>query len=434
MKTIDEELLQKFERNYDSRRELVTLNAVMSRTEIKDLAYIPANSARLNKDFSIEIETHGITAQEKSGRCWAFACLNMMREKVIENCNLDHFELSGNYIAFYDKLEKANNMLEMAIEYADRDLDDRIMEYIINGIWDGGYWSMDVDLVKKYGIVPKSVMPESYQSTHTEKFMTLLNNLLRKDVCILREQIALGNDVTGLKEEMLEEVYQMECIAFGKPVTSFNFEYRDKDGIYCCDENITPKEFYEKYINMDLDAYVMVCSEPTSHKEYDKHYVFHYMGSMVESDVDYINLSNDQLEELCIRQLEDGEPVWFSCDALAYGDRQEGVWDPKSFDYEGLFGGIDFDLPRENRIDYQTSRGNHAMILTGVNLDSKGMPNRWKIENSWGEEVGKKGYFVASEEYFQEYVYEAIILKKYLSEEQLALLESEPERLEPWQG
>ncbi len=434
MKAITKELLNRMEQDYDRNPHFRTLNATLARTEIKDLAYIPANAARLKKDFSIEIETHGITAQEKSGRCWAFACLNLMREKVMENCNLDSFELSGNYIAFYDKLEKANNMLEMAIEYADRPLDDRMMEYIINGVWDGGYWSMDVDLVKKYGIVPKEVFPESYQSTHTEKFMFLLNNLLRKDFCILREQMEMGNDVTGLKEEMLSEIYQMECIAFGKPVSTFNFEYRDKDGIYHSVESITPQEFYDEFIGLDLDAYVMVCSEPTYKKKFDQHYIFHYSGSMAESDVDYINISNDQLEDLCIKMLEDGEPVWFSCDALTYGDRQEGVWDPKSFDYNGLFGGIEFDLPRENRIDYQTSRGNHAMLLTGVNLDSKGLPDRWKIENSWGGEVGKNGYFVASEEYFQEYVYEAIILKKYLNADQLALLESEPQRLNPWEG
>lgn len=433
MNGITNEMLEAFRSGYENDRAAVTNTAACARSEIKDLAFLPMNAAMLNGSFSVEIETHGITAQQKSGRCWAFAVLNILREQCAEKTGMKEFYLSGNYIAFYDKLEKANNALELAIANADKPLDDRMMEYLLNGFHDGGYWNMAVDLVQKYGIVPASVMPETYQSEHTEQFMRLLNNLVRKDICILRRVCAEGIDPQPVKHAMMAEIYKMECIVFGEPVDSFDFEYRTADGAFHRDVQITPQEFYEKYTNHNLDEYVMVTCEPTEHKHMDTLHKFHYIGSMADKDICFLNIPIEEIEDLCIKQLMDMEPVWFSNDAGAYGDRQSGVWDQNSFDYEGLMGGVQFSMDKEDRLNYHVSSGTHAMILVGVNLDESGRPDRWKIENSWGGELGKNGIFVCSEAYFREYVYEAIIQKKYLTEKQLALLDTEPEVIQPWQ-
>ncbi|MBR3343004.1 MAG: aminopeptidase [Solobacterium sp.] len=433
MNGITNEMLEAFRSGYENDRAAVTNTAACARSEIKDLAFLPMNAAKLNGSFSVEIETHGITAQQKSGRCWAFAVLNILREQCAEKTGMKEFYLSGNYIAFYDKLEKANNALELAIANADKPLDDRMMEYLLNGFHDGGYWNMAVDLVQKYGIVPASVMPETYQSEHTEQFMRLLNNLVRKDICILRRVCAEGIDPQPVKHAMMAEIYKMECIVFGEPVDSFDFEYRTADGAFHRDVQITPQEFYEKYTNHNLDEYVMVTCEPTEHKHMDTLHKFHYIGSMADKDICFLNIPIEEIEDLCIKQLMDMEPVWFSNDAGAYGDRQSGVWDQNSFDYEGLMGGVQFPMDKEDRLNYHVSSGTHAMILVGVNLDESGRPDRWKIENSWGGELGKNGIFVCSEAYFREYVYEAIIQKKYLTEKQLALLDTEPEVIQPWQ-
>ena len=84
-------------------------------------------------------------------------------------------------------------------------------------------------------------------------------------------------------------------------------------------------------------------------------------------------------------------------------------------------------------LEYGDSPSNHAMTLTGVNLDEQGKPNRWKVENSWGKDNGEDGYYVASDKWFDRYVTEIIIRKEYLDDATRALLETEPVELDPWQ-
>ncbi|MDO5110291.1 MAG: C1 family peptidase, partial [Erysipelotrichaceae bacterium] len=342
------------------------------------------------------------------------------------------FKLSGNYMSFYDKLEKSNNLLEMAIANADKPLTDRKMEYIFNGFWDGGYWDMAADLVRKYGIVPDWVMPETYQSSHTERFMKMLNSLLRKDIMELRAMIREGKDITERKKEMLTEIYKAECNVYGQPVRTFHLEYRDKDGVYHAEHDLTPQEFCRKYTDINFDDYITVTNEPTECKPFNRLFHFHYSGSMADRDVTFLNLEMPELKRMAVEQLKKGEPVWFGCDSGAYGDRQEGVWDPASFDYRNVLGGADFFQNKKERLESHDSFATHAMILTGVNFDKDGKPDRWKIENSWGKDVGKNGYFVCSDRYFDEFVYEVIVRKELLSDEQKEMLSQEPVALEPW--
>ena len=434
MEKITEELLEKMHRAAESDRQVRTNTAAMAKTELKDLAFLPCEAAKLNGEFEVEVKTHGITAQQKSGRCWLFAALNIMREEVIKKTGVDKFELSQNYLSFYDKLEKANNILEMAVRDADLSLEDRKVEYdLLKGMGDGGYFDMAKDLAKKYGVVPKSAMPESYQSEHTDKLSYLTNYLLKKDAGILRRAVKAGEDTRALKEKMLTEIYKIEVMAFGEPVTEFDFSYRDKDGNFHEDKGITPREFYDKYVGLALDQYVTLVNEPTSERKFNTLYKHHYTGSMAESDVYSFNVSQERMEELAVNQLKKGYPVWFGCDAGAFGDRKEGVWDPDSFDYEGLLGGVDLGDSKENHLLYRASGSTHAMILTGVNFDRDGRPERYKIENSWGKEVGRDGYFVCSEKYFREFVFEAVIRKEFLSESELKALDAGAVELEPWE-
>ena len=431
---ITTEMIGKFHEKCAEDAAVYTLGAAMAKTEMKDLAFVPMNAAKLSGEFSVEVTTHGITAQQRSGRCWMFAMMNILREEAAKNLGMEKFTLSGNYLAFYDKLEKANNVLEMAIEYADRPMNDRMMEYVLEGFGDGGYWDMAVDLVKKYGVVPESVMPDSYQSCHTETFRKMFMTLVRKDALELRRLVLEGIDPQERREEMLAELYRVESIAFGLPVESFDFSWRDKDGKFHEEYGITPKQFYEKYIGLDLGQYITITNHPTDALPMDHYYQFHYIGSMAESNIVNLNLTQQELEDLWIAQLKDGEAVWFGCDSGAFGDRAKGVWDPDSLNYEGILGGVDLSMTKKDRLMSHDSFATHAMILVGVNFDQDGTPNRWKIENSWGEDVGKKGYFVCSEKYFREFVYEAIINKKHLSAEQLAMLDKQPVTINPWES
>ena len=342
MNRLNEEMLEEFRAAYENDLQAKRAAAACARTEIKDLVFLPMEAAKLNGDFSIEVKTNGITAQERSGRCWMYAMLNILREQAAKNLGLEEFKLSGNYMSFYDKLEKSNNLLEMAAANADKPLTDRKMEYIFNGFWDGGYWDMAADLVRKYGIVPDWVMPETYQSSHTERFMKMLNSLLRKDIMELRAMIREGKDITERKQEMLTEIYKAECNVYGQPVRTFHLEYRDKDGEYHAEHDLTPQEFCRKYTDINFDDYITVTNEPTECKPLNRLFHFHYSGSMADRDVTFRNLEMPELKRMAVEQLKKGEPVWFGCDSGAYGDRQEGVWDPASFDYRNVLGGADF--------------------------------------------------------------------------------------------
>lgn len=432
MKDITKDVLQGFRQSYASNKEAQVLQSALAKTDMADLAYVPTAGAKLKGAFSVEALTRGITAQQRSGRCWLFAALNILREKVAETCRLDEFELSQNYLSFYDKLEKANNFLEMVIENAHEPIKGQAMQYVLRGMTDGGYWTEAVDLIEKYGVVPKQVQPESYQSDHTDRFVAMMNRLLRKDARELRELVLAGKDPYGRKQEMLAEIYKAECIAFGEPVQTFDFAYRDKDKVYHEERNLTPQEFYQKYVGISLRDYVPVIHEPTPDKPLNRLIRFHGIENMAGSDMEALHLSQEELEDLCIKQLKAGQAVWFACDAGAFGARKDGVWDPDSVQYEALLGGFSTDMPKGERLQYGSSSATHAMLLTGVHFDGDGRPDRWKIENSWGKDVGDKGYFVCSEKYFKEYVYEAVIDRRHFSPQQAALLETEPVVINAW--
>lgn len=433
MKEINDALLQSFRAKVAADPSVSVLNGALAKTDLADLSFVPMQAALHDGPFAVEVKTRGITAQKQSGRCWLFAALNILREKVAETCNLDEkFELSQNYLSFYDKLEKANNFLEMVIEQAKEPVKGQSMQYVLRGMVDGGYWCEAAHLVEKYGVVPKSAQPESYQSEHTARFLATLNRLLRKDAKELRDLVLAGQDPYPRKEAMLEEVYRAQCIAFGTPVDHFDFAWRDKDKKYHCHRNLTPKEFYDKYVGLSLADFQPVINEPTPDKDMDRLIAFHAVENMVGKDMLALNLSQKALEDLCVKQLKAGQPVWFACDAGAYGARKEGIWDPASVQVEQLLGGFDTTMAKGDRLWYGASSATHAMLLTGVDFDAEGNPTRWKIENSWGKDVGRDGYFVCSEAYFKEFVYEAVIHKDHFTAEQLEMLKKKPQYINAW--
>lgn len=320
MKEINDALLRQFRAQVAADPAAAVLNGALAKTDLADLSFVPMQAALHDGPFAVEVKTRGITAQKQSGRCWLFAALNLLREKVAEKCNLDEkFELSQNYLSFYDKLEKANNFLEMVIEQAKEPVKGQRMQYVLRGMVDGGYWCEAAHLVEKYGVVPKTANPESYQSEHTARFLATLNRLLRKDARELRDLVLAGKDPCARKEAMLAEVYKAECIAFGTPVDHFDFTWRDKDKKYHVDRNLTPKEFYDKYVGISLADFQPVINEPTPDKGMDRLIAFHAVENMVGKDMVALNLNQKALEDLCIKQLKAGQPVWFACDAGACG-------------------------------------------------------------------------------------------------------------------
>ena len=303
-----------FEDKYAGSPLCRAMTNALYKHSVKDAAFCHEGLASSQYAFSIEIPTLPVTNQKASGRCWIFSALNVLREVTAKKCNLDKFELSQNYTAFWDKFEKANYMLESIIDLADRPTDDRLVCHILSeGVGDGGQWDMFVNLVEKYGVIPKSAMEETYQSSNTRDMNALLNSKLRQCAARLRETVRSGGDAQAQKKEMMSEIYCFLCMCFGKPPKKFDFEYVDKDKKYHVVRNLTPKAFYEEYVGMKLrDDYVSIINSPTEDKPFGKSYTVDYLGNVAEgAPVRYYNLPMDTLKSLIIRQLSDGEVVWF---------------------------------------------------------------------------------------------------------------------------
>ncbi len=406
---------------------------------VNDLAGISRvfESAAANPNyFSIDIKTLPVTNQMHSGRCWLFASLNLLREMIVKKYKIEgQFELSQNYMAFYDKLEKANFSREASLGEADAQANDETVRYLMEtAVGDGGQWDMFVSLVKKYGICPKSAMPETYQSSHTQAMTRLLNRRLRKFNADIRRLKAEGAKPAALRKEKdkcLGECYGLIASCFGLPPKTFTFEYYDKKGAYHGYRDITPLEFYEKYAGVDLDDYVGIIHGPTADKPYHKMYTVKYLGNVVGGNpVSFMNLPLDEFKEAILKQLKAGEIVWFGCDCGKDADREKGLWDDAAFDYAGTFD-MDLAFSKEDMLDFRESAMNHAMVFTGVHLvDEK--PVRWKIENSWGEDRANKGYYICTDTWFDKYMYEAVVNRKYLTAEQKKVLKQKHIELEPW--
>ena len=435
-KNITMEQLEAYEKAFDSDlAKQVAMRAVTNCGVVK----AATNNEIFRQDrhqFSISLEQGKITNQKQSGRCWMFAALNTMRFAVMQKLNLATFELSQNYTLFYDKLEKANYFLESILETMEEPTNGRVIAHLLMApLNDGGQWDMFCNLIEKYGVVPKDAMPESACSSSTREVTGYMTRKLREFACILRTGYQNGKTIDqlrGEKEAMMETIYNMLCIALGKPPKTFTLEVRDKDKKFIREENLTGKEFFKKYIGWELSDYVSLINAPTADKPYLKTYTVKLLGNVVEGrPVKYLNLPVEDLKKAAIAQMQDGHPVWFGCDVGKCSLREGGVMDLDAIKADELFG-TQFGMDKAQRLDYGDSLMTHAMVFQGVDLDDNGQPLRWRVENSWGKDAGEEGYYVMSDAWFSEYTYQVVVNKKYLTAQQVEELSQEPIQLEPW--
>ncbi|MCY0870469.1 MAG: C1 family peptidase [Firmicutes bacterium] len=434
-RAITDTMNTRFRQKFQSVTQNRTIMNAIRKNGIQAVAMNQDAVINMQHTFSHEIETGAVTSQKQSGRCWMFAGLNTMRIRVAQKCNLKSFELSQNYQMFWDKFEKANYFLETILETLDEPTDGRLVNWLLHGpVQDGGQWDMFVNLVHKYGVVPKSVMPETFHSSSSGMMNRLVTVKLREFAASLRESAAKGQTQSSLraqKDEMLFAIWRLLCEFLGEPPEHFAFEYRDKDGEFHRDENLTPQSFCEKYVDMNLDDYISVIHAPTADKPFNHMYTVKYLGNVQDGqEVRYVNVDMDVLKQATLAQLLDNETVWFGCDVGKMADRDSGILDTALYDYEAALG-VPFSMTKAQRLDYCESQMNHAMVFTGVHVVD-GKTERWKVENSWGSEPGKDGYFVMSDPWFDEYMYQAVVKKSHLPAEIQQVLTESPKVLEPW--
>ena len=435
MAKITNERTQAFRKAFEQNSKQIALQRGVVKNGIRASAENIQTHVENTPVFSIDLATGKVANQKQSGRCWMFAALNTFRHKLLTTFQLKDFELSQNYTFFWDKYEKANYFYENILNTADQPVTSREVAFLLQTPQqDGGQWDMIVSLFQKYGVVPKSVMPESSNSSNSRDLNNYLNKLLRKHAVLLRQMIleeATEEEIQANREAMLQEVYNLLAISLGTPPTVFDFEYRDEEINYHLDQGLTPQSFYDKYVDVDLDEYISIINAPTEDKPFMKSYTVDMLGNVVDGkQVKYLNLEMEDFKALAVKQLEQGESVWFGCDVGQSSTRDSGIMALDAYDVEDLFD-VDLTMTKAERLDYGESLMTHAMVLTGVDLID-GQAKKWKVENSWGEKVGEKGFFVMSDEWMDEYTYQIVVRKEFLTPEQLAAFEAEPTVLAPW--
>jgi bleomycin hydrolase len=385
--------------------------------------------------FSNVLDDWAVTNQKQTGRCWMFAGLNLFRAGAIAKMGLKSFEFSQNYTMFSDKIERANYFLEAIIDTADRAVDDRTVAYLLaRPISDGGQWNMFVNLVRKHGLVPKQMMPETQSSSSSGRMNSILAAKLRETAFELRNAFAQGastDDLRRQKEQALGVIYRILCIHLGTPPQQFAWQWTDKDKTFHRDPEMTPQQFAAQYVELPVDEYVCVVHDPRPTSPKGKTFTVEYLGNVLEGGiVKYLNVDIELMKELASKAILGGEPVWFGCDTGKMSRRDLGLWDKELYDYGSLYD-TKFGMDKATRLSYHETQMTHAMLFTGVDMvDDK--VRRWRVENSWGEEAGKKGFYVMNDNWFDEYVFEIAARRSALPPELQEALDEEPIVLPAW--
>lgn len=412
------------------------------------LALSRAATAGLDEHFSHRIKSPGIANQRKSGRCWMFAGLNVLRPQVMRQHQMAEFEFSTAYLQFWDKMEKANLFLESVIDLRDADFLDRDWEMVAcRTLLDGGWWNFLAGLIMKYGVVPASAMPETHGSGHTENLNYVLGRLLQVHAVNILALHAKGRDLDALrarKSKALAEVYRMLALNLGEPPAEFEWRYRrqaegDKDKTdpdTVADTSLTPLErhtprsFYEKYVSLPLADYACFYHDPCN--ELRRHYQFDRARNIVDDEcMRFVNIDMDSIKRMAAASILADEPVWFAVDMRIDQSGSEGIMEHQLFDYGALFG-LDLTVSKADRIRFHAGASCHAMVLMGVDLDADGRSRKWLVENSWGDKKGRAGRWTLHDRWFDEHVYTIVVHPRHVPADIMALFAEEPEVLPAW--
>ena len=427
---IDAAMMETIRSGYKGTAAERAVKNALATTPISTLATNGDNLAMCDTHFAYRVKTKGITDQKSSGRCWLFTGLNVLRAKMIVKHDLREFEFSQNYLSFHDLLEKSNLFLQGIIDTRNLPLDDRKVDWLLkNPIGDGGQFTGVSNLITKYGAVPSSAMPETYQSNNTRDMRMILSLKLREYALTLRS--AKKGETHKLKTQMLTEIYGILVKCLGTPPTEFEWTRYNSKGEKVSTKVYTPKGFYDEFIGEDLESnYIMVMNDPT--REYGKVYEIDYDRHTYDGDNWlYINLPIERIKEIAIASIKDNTAMYFSCDVGKFFDRKKGVLDIANLDYQSLFG-VEFPMDKKQRISTFASGSSHAMTLIAVDVDNNGQTTKWMVENSWGPASGYKGNVIMTDEWFNEYMFRLVAERKYVPQDILKMLEQKPIQLPAW--
>lgn len=424
-------MLQQMEKTQQSAPASKAIFNALASNKIDNLAKNFANQGAIDTHFSTETPKQSIHDQKSSGRCWMFSGFNVLRANFAkQHADTLAVEYSHDYLFFYDQLEKANLMLQGVIDTAKKPMDDtRVQFFFKNPLNDGGTFCGVSDLADKYGLVPKSVQPETFSAENSAKMSSMISSKLREFGLELRQMAADGKKPAAIKArktEMLSTVYRMLCLTLGEPVKEFTYAFRNKDGKTVGEaRRYTPKEFFKATVGEPLSgSFIMVMNDPRRpyHKTYEVEYDRHtYDGQNWK----YLNLPMDEIEQLAMASLKDGRKMYSSYDVGKQLDRERGYLDTENYDYASLFG-TTFGMDKAQRIATFDSGSTHAMTLSAVDIDADGKAVKWKVENSWGPNHGQGGSLIMTDRWFREYTFRLVVNKQYVPQDIMKQFEQKP--------
>lgn len=430
MEQISVEEISKFSKNYNRHKQNKVIENAITKNGLEKACINRESIIENQPIFNIELPESKRYNQKENYKCWIYAGINVIKHNIAKNLNIDimDLELSNNYIAFFDKLEKSNNAYENIIHLENANIDNINKENIIKYCAEeGGYWQMFAAIVTKYGIVPKSFMPDVVESMNYQKVTYILSEKIKKDIITLlnmKKNKASIDELEKQKQDFLQENYNLLSKILGEPVFKFDYEYKDKNGKIQVYKNLTPIEFKNQFLTLKLEDFVSIGNVPMYNKEYNKNYAKKYMGNVYrKSQVGFLNLPIEDLKKFVILQLKDGIPVWMGIHIRKFENEEAGILDTRLYNYRDT---LNLKcLTKEEALNFQDIQLHHAMTICGVHIvDDK--PVRWKVEDSYGEKEKINGYYVMNDNFFNEFVLNIIVHKKYLSEEQLELLKQPP--------
>ena len=432
-KTITRKQVVELRKEFDAEPSNKVAQNAVTNVQLPDLTLNRDLVQDIDDSFSIKLDAWKVTAQMRTGRCWLFATLNLFRVGAMKKMNLKNFEFSQAHIHFWDKFERSNHLLEAIIETSDRPGDDRTIHFLLSDpIGDGGQWNMATNLVRKHGLVPKTAYPESNSSSATRWMNAELKDILRSSASEIRAIIDGGGTVEEArahKEKRIADIWRMLCIHLGTPPKTFNWQWRDKDGEFHRNGRMTPQQFAAEFVDIEWEDYVCIVNDPRN--EYYRTYTVDFLQNVAGGPpVVYLNVPSKDMKAITQKLLEDGIPVWMGCDVGKEMDRKRGLWDADLFDVEGLYG-VEYGMDKADRLRHNQTMMTHAMLFTGVDVVN-GRPRRWRVENSWGQDTGQKGYYTMNDSWYDQYMFEIAAPKDYLTEKMLEGLETEPVVLPAW--
>ncbi|MCQ2333730.1 MAG: C1 family peptidase [Paludibacteraceae bacterium] len=430
--TITPELLNQLQASYQGNAHDRAIENALGQTPINNLIVNQANLLPVDHHFTYRVPQQGITNQKKSGRCWLFCGLNIIRADIMRHHDIKELELSEAYLFFYDQLEKSNFFLENIISTRKLPADSREVDYLMhNPIGDGGGWTGVTDLVAKYGLVPNSCMQERLIAENTAQYRPIIQTKLKEFALEIRDSKASDKAIRQRKEEMLQQIYRILCLCLGTPPTEFTWAQYGKKDTLIGQEVYTPQSWAKKYLRQDIVTdYVMMMNDPT--RPYYQLYSVALDRHVLEgTNWCYVNVPVEDMAPMAIASLKDSVAMYTGTDVSKFRDMTRGILDINNYDYESLFG-MPFPMDKAQRVRTFSSGSAHAMSLVAVDLDKDGQPIKWLLENSWGDNAGWKGHLIMTNEWMQEYLFRLIVEKKYASDKVLQALQTKPVELPMW--